>query len=222
MAHYVKIISKEFLTHDVLKIAAEKPAHLKYLPGQATDISINNDKWKKELRPFTFTSLPEEDHIEFTIKVYPSHHGVTEEMLTLDVGDELIVHDPFGDILYKEEGIFIAGGAGVTPFIAIFKELEKEKKVGHNKLIFANKCKTDIILEDKFNNLLGKNFINVLSDEHLDGYENGYISVDLIKKHIEENTKYFYLCGPPPMMTAVEKHLATLGIDENFIRKESY
>lgn len=222
MKEIVKILSKEHLTHDVIKIVAEKPTGLIYLPGQAVDISINNKKWEEELRAFTFTSLPNEEHIEFTIKTYPSHNGVTEQLLTLNKDDELIVHDVFGDIQYKGEGIFIAGGAGVTPFISIMKLLESKNSVGNNKLIFANKTIGDIILENRFNNLLGKNFINVLSDEKLAGYEHGFISKELIERSVEENNKYFYLCGPEPMMAAVENHLSALGIADEFIVKEAF
>ena len=222
MAHTVKIISVEHLTHDVLRIIAEKPTELSFKPGQAVDLSINKQGWEEELRPFTFTSLPNEEEIEFTIKTYPEHQGVTEQLLSLTKGDELIVGDVFGDILYKGEGVFIAGGAGVTPFIAIFKELEKENKIGHNKLLFANKTKADIILEKEFDKLLGKNFINVLSKEDIDGYEHGYISADLIKKYAEEGNQYYYLCGPDEMMKAIETELAGLGIATNFIVKEGF
>lgn len=218
----VKITAIEHLTHDVMRIVAEKPASINYLPGQAVDVSINKQGWEQELRAFTFTSLPHDEHIEFTIKTYPAHNGVTQQLRLLHQGDRLIIHDVFGDITYKGEGVFIAGGAGVTPFIAIFKQLEKENKIGNNKLIFANKTKADIILEDKFQQLLGDNFINILSDEKTEKYENGYISADLIKKHTDERTKYFYLCGPEPMMQAVEKQLSALGIAASFIVKEAF
>lgn len=222
MAQSVKILSKEFLTHDVLRIIAEKPTELSYNPGQAVDVSINKPDWEQKLRAFTFTSLPEEDNIEFNIKTYPSHNGVTQQLLSLEKGDELNVGDVFGDIAYKDEGIFIAGGAGVTPFIAIFKQLEKQGKLGNNKLIFANKTKADIIQEDKFTKLLGKNFINILSDEEREGYEHGYITADIIKKHIDKNIKYFYLCGPEPMMNTVEKQLHSLGITDEMIVREAF
>lgn len=218
----VKIISIEHLTHDVLKIVAEKPTTINYQPGQAVDISLSKQNWEQELRAFTFTSLPDDEHIEFTIKTYPSHNGVTAQLLSLNKGDQLLIHDVFGDITYKDEGIFIAGGAGVTPFISILKQLEKENRIGNNKLIFANKTKADIILEDKFRQLLGDNFINILSDENVANYEYGFISADLIKKHTNEHSQYFYLCGPEPMMQAVEKHLSSLGISERFIVKEAF
>jgi ferredoxin-NADP reductase len=198
----VKIISIEHLTHDVLKIIAEKPTTIDFQPGQAVDISISKQDWEQELRAFTFTSLPDDEYIEFTIKTYPSHNGVTAQLLSLNKGDELFIHDVFGDITYKGEGIFIAGGAGVTPFISILKQLEKGNSIGNNKLIFANKTQADIILEDKFRQLLGDNFINILSDENVTNYEYGFISADLIKKHTNEHSQYFYLCGPEPMMQA--------------------
>lgn len=218
----VKIKTIEYLTHDVLKVVTEKPPTIQYQPGQAADISISRPDWEKELRAFTFTSLPSDDHLEFTIKTYPTHNGVTKQLLSLKKGDELLIHAVFGDITYKGEGVFIAGGAGVTPFISIFKQLEKENKIGNNKLIFANKTKSDIILEDRFHQLLGENFINILSDENIVNYEFGFISADLIKKHLNELTPYIYLCGPEPMMQAVEKQLAQLGISESFIVKEAF
>lgn len=218
----VKVLSIEHLTHDVLRIVAEKPDALNYQPGQAVDVSINKTGWEDELRPFTFTSLPEDDFIEFTIKTYPSHNGVTAELLNLNKGDELLIGEVFGDIAYKGEGIFLAGGAGVTPFIAIFKQLEKENKIGNNKLIFANKTKGDIILEDKFNQLLGNHFVNVLSEETKSGYEHGYISEELIKKNSGQHTQYYYLCGPEPMMEAVAKQLNDLGVSDNSIVQEAF
>ncbi|HSC52741.1 MAG TPA: hypothetical protein VLC98_03940 [Phnomibacter sp.] len=222
MAEAVKIFSVEPITHDVLHIVAQKPAGLVYHAGQAVDVSINKPGWEQELRPFTFTSLPTDEHIEFTIKTYPSHNGVTNQLLALTAGDELLIGEVFGDIGYKGEGIFIAGGAGITPFIAIFKQLAKEGKVGNNKLLFANKTRADIIHEKWFSTLLGSHFINILSDEQLESFEHGFITAELIQKHITHNSVYFYLCGPPPMMQALDKHLATLGIAEQYIVKEAF
>lgn len=222
MSQLTTIKAVEHLTHDVLHIVLEKPEGLTYIPGQAVDISLNKPGWSEKKNCFTFTSLPEDDQIEFTIKTYPERKGVTNELLSSKPGDEVLIYKPFGDIYYKGPGIFIAGGAGVTPFIAILKNLEKQNKIDGNKLLFANKAKADIVLEERFASMLGKNFINILSDENLEGYEHGYISAEFIKKYAEENLKYYYLCGPPPMMTAVEGHLKTLGISEEYIVKEGF
>ncbi len=218
----VKIQSIEKVTHDVLRIVTEKPKNYSFTPGQATEVSINKNGWKDKKNPFTFTCLPEENYLEFTIKTYPLHKAVTNELLHLKIQDELILHEVFGAISYKNEGTFIAGGAGVTPFISIFRDLHSKKEIGNNKLIFANKKKKDIILEDEFKKLLGNNFINILSDEKVEGYANGLITEEFIKANSSGINKLFYLCGPPPMMDAIEKQLADLHVEEKSIIKEIF
>ena len=82
----------------------------------------------------------------------------------------------FCAIEYKGEVVFNAGGAGVTPFISHLQKFKIKNETGNNKLIFANKTKADIIHEQEFKNLLGKNFINILSGEKTNGYAYGFIT----------------------------------------------
>ena len=217
-----KIISIENATPNVMHIKTEKPDDISYLPGQAVDIAIDEPGWEKELRPFTFTSLPSDDYLEFFIKTYPERKGVTEEIGKLIKGKALLVGDVFGDIQYKGEGVFIAGGAGITPFLAILKDVEKKNGIGNNKLIFANNTSADIIENEFLSILLGNHFINVLSKEENDNYEHGYITKEIIQSQIQGADSYFYVCGPPPMMDAVLKQLNELGIENSKIIKEEY
>lgn len=220
--HTVKIKSIDKVTHDVLQIKAEKPGGFKFDPGQATEVAINKTGWENERRPFTFTCLPSDNFLEFTIKTYPEHKGVTNELLQLKTGNELILHDVFGTITYQGEGIFIAGGAGVTPFISIFRHLNSKNQIGNNKLIFANKTKTDIILEEEFNKMLHKNFLNILSEEKTEGYAYGYVTEEFLKANIQDRNKKFYVCGPPPMMDATLKQLSKLKVAEASIITEAF
>ena len=216
-SHIVKIRSIKKVNHNVLGIEMEKPANYTFTPGQATEVAINKKKWKEEKRPFTFTSLPEDEYLEFTIKTYPSHKGVTNELLSLEPGDELIIHDVWGAISYKGHGVFIAGGAGITPFLSIFRYLKTINNLDGNQLIFANKTKADIIHERELKKLLGDAFINILSDETHAGFAHGMISEDFLKKSITNFDKIFYVCGPPPMMNAVQKILTRLGVGDNSV-----
>jgi ferredoxin-NADP reductase len=218
----VKIKSISHINYNVLQIVTEKPEHFNFKPGQATEISINRNGWQAEKRPFTFTSLPESEFLEFTIKIYPIHKNVTDQMDELVVNDELILHEVFGTISYKGEGVFIAGGAGVTPFICILRSLQSKNKIGNNKLIVANNIKDEIILEEEFKEMLGDNVINILTHENINGYSHGLITEDFLREHITDTSRYVYLCGPPPMMDAVEKQLVNLNIDEKLIIKEAF
>ena len=222
MGQLVKITDLEMITHDVLRVTFEKPKGYSFIPGQAADISVNQPNWEDKKSCFTFTSLPEDETLEFTIKTYPARQRVTNKLLSAQVGDEIILQDAFGDIRNQGEGVFIAGGAGVTPFIAILKVLEQKGAVGNSKLIFANKKAEDIIDKKFFSNILGDNFINVLSEENKKGCENGYITTEIIKKYVDGNSDTYYLCGPPPMMNAIDESLLSIGVNKNKIIRESY
>lgn len=218
--HIVKIISIEQVTHDVKRFRIEKPDGYSFIPGQATEVSVNTPELKNEKRPFTFTCLNSDPYLEFTIKIYPSHNGVTNELGKLNPGAELIIRDVWGAISYKGKGVFIAGGAGITPFISIFRDLRMKNEIPGNTLIFANKTKADIILENELSEMLGNAFINILSDEKVDNYFHGMISEDFLKNHPGDLNRKFYVCGPPPMMDAVLKQLANLGVGENSLTLE--
>ena len=125
MSETVRILMTEFVTHDVKRFIVERPEGYDFLPGQATEMSINIPGYEEEKRPFTFTSLTEDLVLEFTIKGYP-RDGVTQKLHELHPGNELIRRDVWGTIDFKHPGVFIAGGAGITPFIAILRRLRAE------------------------------------------------------------------------------------------------
>lgn len=218
----VKITKLEHATHDVLHIRVDKPDGAKFTPGQATEISINKSGWEEESRPFTFVCLPDDNYLEFMIKTYPERKGVTNELLNLEVGDELMLNYVFGAIDYKGEGTFIAGGAGMTPFIAILRNLKAQNKIGNNKLVYANKTEGDIIIKEELQELLGNNFINILSETDEENYAHGYITDAFLKKHNISFNNYVYLCGPPPMMDAVEKILEKEQLEDKLLVKEDF
>lgn len=203
-----KIIGR---THDVRSYRCEKPNDYSFIPGQATEVSLNKDGWKEEKRPFTFTSLNEDEFLEFTIKSYFDHPGVTNELFKLKEGDELIVRDVWGAIEYKGPGYFIAGGAGITPFIAIFRHLYKNGEIKDNKLFFSNKTDKDIILEDELDTMSGKNVVHVITNDANTEHLPGYIDEDFLRKNVTDFSKKFYLCGPPKMVEVMEELLVKLG-----------
>ena len=211
MDYTVKILRINQITHDVKEFITEKPEGYSYVPGQATVVSINKYGQENKKRPFTFTSLNEDKYLGFTIKIYPDKHGVTDSMDELKEGDELIINEPWGAIKYKGPGYFIAGGAGITPFIAIFRQLRKEGDVDGNMLFFSNKTRKDIILEDELKETLGDQAIFTLTRENHPDYHYGHIDEAFLKEHIKDVSKEFYVCGTPEMTDEVSQILEKLG-----------
>jgi ferredoxin-NADP reductase len=155
--------------------------------------------------------LNHEPTLEFTIKRYADHNGVTNQIHQLVPGDELILHDVWGAIEYKGPGYFIAGGAGITPFLAILRQLRHDNQTAGNTLFFSNKTAADVIYEDELKSILGDQAINILSREKKDGYENGIINEEYLRSHVTDFSKNFYVCGPDKMISDINGTLEKLG-----------
>ena len=211
MDHIVKILAIKDAANNVKSFRIEKPQGYEFVPGQATDVSVNTEVLKNELRPFTFTCLPDDPFLEFTIKRYPDHHGVTDAIHRLKEGDQLIIRDVWGAIAYKGPGYFIAGGAGITPFLAILRWLHRQNKLTGNTLLFSNKTEADIIYKKELENMLGKQAVFILTQEKKAGYPEGPINKDFLQKHIPQFNQHFYVCGPDAMVAAITESLSQLG-----------
>lgn len=218
----VEIKSIKRLNHDVLAIKTSKPENCNFLPGQATRMAICKEGWYNEDRPYTFTSLPNEKELEFVIKIYPSHNGMTEQLYNLTISDKVSLEKIYGTINYKGKGVFLAGGAGITPFIAILKDLKEKNKLAGNTLVFANKTEEDIFLKDWLAKLLGSAYINILSDEKKQEYLHGKIDKKFFKEYITNYNQYFYVCGPPKMSESIIEDLRELGVEKEYIVAENF
>ena len=80
MSHTLTLKSIDAVTHDTYHLVFDRPDGFDFTPGQAVDLALDRDGWREEKRPFTFTSLPGDDDLEFVIKSYPDHDGVTEQI----------------------------------------------------------------------------------------------------------------------------------------------
>ena len=217
MAHSVAVLSTENVTHNVVRLTVEKPDGYDYKPGQATDVALDRDDWRDEQRPFTFTSLTDADHLEFTIKVYSDHDGVTEQIGKLKKGDRLLIDEPWGAIQYKGPGVFVAGGAGVTPFIAILRDLQRKGALSGQTLIFSNSTERDIILRDEFEAMDGLDCLFTVTDQDDSPLARGLVDREFLKTHVADFSQDFYVCGPPKMIDAVTEDLKALGADPDSV-----
>ena len=132
----------------------------------------------------------------------------------MKVGENLIIGAPWGAIEYKGEGAFIAGGAGITPFLAIFKKLHRNGKLKGNQLLFANKAEKDIIHKNNLEVWLGSDFHNILSEQEHEDYDHGHINKEYLETKELDISKKVYLCGPPEMMDALQTDLYAMGLSK--------
>ncbi|MBK5213229.1 MAG: flavodoxin reductase [Flavobacteriaceae bacterium] len=213
----LKILNTHFITHNVKRFVLEKPKEFKYTPGQSAHISINLPGWEGQIRPFTFTSLQHWDHLEFIIKIYDDHKGVTSQLGKLNEGAELLLHDIFGTIQFKGPGVFIAGGTGITPFIAIFRALFHSGNLRDVALLYSNQTRDDIILLDELTKMLGPAYRNVFTEEGVIGFRERRIDRKFLIETIEDFNARFYVCGPKKFTEEICDALVSLGAKPEYL-----
>lgn len=214
MHERVKILKIQQVTHNVRSYRVERPAGYAFEPGQATELSLDEAGYTDKKHPFTFTSLPDADYLEFTIKSYfaTGKDGMTERLFHYEPGQHLILRDAWGTITYNGPGTFIAGGAGVTPFIAILRYLDRKGEMAGNRLIASNRKTEDIILRQQFEAMSGLGHLWTVTDEpDAKGVEHERIDEAFLKRHVPDFTGRFYLCGPDPMVAELRTTLESLG-----------
>lgn len=213
----LKIISNQYITHNVKRFVLEKPEDFTYSPGQSAVISINIPGWENQLRPYTFTSLQHWDYLEIIVKIYEEHEGVSAQLGKLNTGAELLLHEVFGSIKYKGSGIFIAGGTGITPFIAIFRALFESGNLRKVALLYSNRTKEDIILHDELTKMLGPAYKNVFTREGVIGFRERRIDRKYLIETLGNFDSRFYVCGPQEFTDEVCEALISLGADPEYL-----
>lgn len=214
MSYDLTLQKIEPVTHDTHHLVFDCPKGFEFTPGQAADLTLMKDGWRGEARPFTFVNLPESGTLEFVIKSYPSHDGVTKQIGQMQVGDKATVSEPWGAIHDEGPGYFIAGGAGVTPFIAILrKRLEQRGNLEDCTLIFSNQTEADIILRDEFEAMPGLTTVFTVTDEKAASVQTAMIDKTFLSRHIDPEFGHYYICGPKPMIDDVSAALTALRVD---------
>ena len=211
MNHTVTLLMSQFVTHDVKRFIVSKPAGFSIVPGQGVELAINRPGQSEQGRPFTPTGLADDRVLEFTIKAYPAHAGVTQALHQLAPGAELLMSEPFGTIRYQGSGVCIAVVADIMPFLAILLYLSRRGELDGQTLMFSSKTPRDVICEKELRYILGDRCLLTCTGAAAPGYEQRRIDRAFLEEKIQDFKQRFYVCGPPPFMEAVNTALADLG-----------
>jgi cytochrome-b5 reductase len=202
----------EFVTHDVKRFIVKRPESFIFSAGQGVELVIDEKEWREEEgRPFTPTSLASDKVLEFTIKRYPDHRGVTDRLHSLKTGKGLLMSDPFGTISYKGPGVFIGAGAGITPFLAIFRQLAVDGAIDRQTLVFSNKTPADVICEKELRFYFGSRGRFICTRESGPGYEKARINRDYLERTLSDTSQYAYVCGPDEFVEDVTTIVKNMG-----------
>ncbi len=217
MAFTVKLLNKEKVTHDVFQLVLEKPKGYTFTAGQCADLTVQREGYAPEKAPFSFIGLNTDGDLRVAMKTYRGEETLSGHAHRLQNGDAVTISEARNEVEYHGPGVFIAGGTGITPFMAIFRQLQKDGKLKGNMLLYANKRGEDICFEGELHNMFGTQVISILSLEDRPRNASGEIDKGFIELHVRNFNQPFYLCGPEPFVKHVALVLKELGVKKELV-----
>jgi ferredoxin-NADP reductase len=205
-----------------------------FRPGQYLTFSfkINGSTVK---RPYSISSSPNEalkGYYDITVKRDEGGFVSSYIFDNWKKGTKVSSSGPEGHFSYdnlrdSKKIIGIAGGCGITPFRSLAKSIMEGLLDIDLILFYGCNKKEDIIFYDGFKEL-EKNSngrfktVFVLAEENLEGFEQGFITSDLIRRYTDVEKKSFFICGPQGLYNFIDKELAKLNIERKYIRREVF
>ncbi|MBN1968609.1 MAG: NADH:ubiquinone reductase (Na(+)-transporting) subunit F [Candidatus Delongbacteria bacterium] len=152
-------------------------------------------------------------------------------------GDKVVVSGAYGEFFINEsdsEMCYIGGGAGMAPMrshiMHLFKTLKTKRKVS---FWYGARSKKELFYLDDFE-AIAREFPNfsfniALSEAQpednwtgMTGFIHAALRDNYLLKHDSPEDIEYYLCGPPMMISAVNKMLYDLGVEKEMIRYDEF
>lgn len=189
--------------------------------GQYVCVSLDIDG-THTTRPYSVSSSPKlakKGIVEITVKELEGGFASSWILANWKEGDEVRISGAEGFMYYEpmrdgKNVVAIAGGVGITPYIAMARAIADGIEDFNLTVIFNSRTEEDILFKAEFDEIAAKcdkvKIVHVLSREEKEGYEHGHITAEIIEKYAPESYAV-YVCGPENMYKAVLEELKKLG-----------
>ena len=206
------------LSSSTVSFAVEIPNRdeLVFLPGQYVNIAVPGTD---ESRSYSFSNAPDEKTLTFLVKLTPG--GVMSTYLDerAKVGDQLTFTGPNGSFFLREgqgPALLLAGGTGLAPILSILRTMRSNGSRPLH-LIYGVNTDDDAVeldtLERLANELGSLTWDYCVADQASSAVHKGFVTALIEPEHLYGGDVAVYLCGPPPMVEGVRKHLEDAGVE---------
>lgn len=240
--HALKVKEVRPETEECVSVAFELPEGLRedfqFLPGQYLTLKADI-KGEDVRRSYSICTSPLENELRVAVKKVPNGRFSTFANETLKAGDQLEVMTPMGRFHTtlnpenEKEYVAFAAGSGITPIMSIMKSVLTKEPKSKFTLFYGNRAVDSIIFREEIeglkNEYMGRlRLFHVLSREKLGSpLLSGRITEEKCEQFYDkliEPTEVddFFLCGPKPMIEAIQATLTKRGVDRKKIHFELF
>jgi predicted ferric reductase len=204
-------------------------------PGQFAWIKTGRTPFHLGQHPISISSqadLPPGGQLAFTIRNLGDWSG--QEVPALVPGDRVWLDGPHGVFTLDRHQamgyVLIAGGVGITPLYSMLQTMLEREDIRPVLLFYGANTAENMTFKEELEAIarseqINLTFVPVLNKPE-SGWqgETGFINADVLKKYLPKQYKRFMylICGPKPLMDAMEEALPELGVPPQNVLTERF
>lgn len=212
----------------ILTVEGPDLAKLDFLPGQYANLTVPGTE---EHRAYSFASLVNRTNnsVDFLLRKVPN--GLMSGYLAerAKIGDKMTLRGPLGSFYLRAVQrplLFLAGGTGLAPFLAMLELLVERGDTHPVHMVYGVNREDDLVALDQLDDFKKKlphfSYTTCLAQPAKPYPNTGYVSDFMAPEAFHNGNVDIYLCGPPPMVEAVERVIAERGITPANIHYEKF
>jgi len=242
---YIRLIKPAIVRRTPYKVAEVRPERgdvwslslapvghsgMQFMPGQYGYLKFGTPYSFNE-HPFSIASSAERtDRLEFAVKELGDF---TNRIGQVQPGTTAYVDGPHGsfspDLTPAPGYIFIAGGIGIGPFMSLLRTLADRNDQRPVLLFYGEKSWDRTAFREELEELTKRMNLTIVYvlEQPPEGWEGetGFVNEDVLRRHLptdEGFERHVFICGPNPMIDAVERALTACGIPERNVSAERF
>lgn len=202
---------------------------LLFRPGQFVMLTIGASPLALQQHPFSLASSARQARLELTVKAAGDFTSGVERIRP---GTRAWLEGPYGAFTHDVDkchgAVLIAGGVGITPMMSMLRTYRDRGAKFPLVLLYGNKNWDEVIFREDLESMeqdLQLRLVHVLTDPPA-GWrgETGYIDAALLERHLpaDDREYEYFICGPAPLMDAVEPLIVARGIGAHRVYSERF
>lgn len=231
-----KLMRREEVAEGTMAFHFEKPSGFNFKAGQFADVTLTDPPEtdaEGNTRTFSIASPPFENELIFTTRMRDT--AFKRSLKKVPLATAVKIGSAAGSFtLHKnpaKAAVFLAGGIGITPFLSILRQADRDRLPQKLYLFYSNRRPEDAAFLDTLQTLerTNPNFRLICTMTEMSKSkkewtgETALIDKEMLSKYLATlQGPIYYIAGPPPMVAGVRKMLVTAGVDEDDIRTEDF
>jgi benzoate/toluate 1,2-dioxygenase reductase component len=222
-----RLVSIEPAAEEALRLEIDVDEALDFLPGQYVRLRPEGADFQ---RSFSMANAPGATRLVFFVRTVPGGQFSTWAAEQARPGAAIEVSRPHGTFFLRPEArprLFVAGGTGLAPFLAMLEVLaaNPESAAPATDVLVGGRTPAHLFALDAVEALAARvpNLrVQVVVDEADDGRFRRGRATDLLAEFGLDPETRVYLCGPPPMVDAGRKAVVGLGVPHDDVLCERF